>query len=260
MTETPLLLVPAPSSTLNPQAPPVTVIDPLSLNISLPPTLEVHQSMLDLLVSTPHPPPILVPRPSNLIWRVSTPPEFRDVRIVTPLPHPITSESEADASSPRQLQRDVTERSVWDNEVLKEALLREPSSTPNNNRDMTDEVHEYLSALCAEWRTTAAKTAHTTIVKFVGHLHLVTSLKIVISNNSHEELLENTIPNAQGLLTTIAMGMTSTLTSMEMENSNPPVEQEDAEEQYKWVYTGQQESFREVTLSDGTVARLEYHP
>uniref|UniRef100_A0A0W0G8R4 Uncharacterized protein n=1 Tax=Moniliophthora roreri TaxID=221103 RepID=A0A0W0G8R4_MONRR len=103
---------------------------------------------------------------------------------------------------------------MWDNEDLEEALSSKPSSSPTNSDDMTDKVYEYLSALCAEWQTTAAKNACTTIVKFAGHLRLVTSLKIVVSNE----------------------GVTPTLSSMEMESSESTMATENAEEQYEWAF------------------------
>ncbi|ESK81336.1 hypothetical protein Moror_16718 [Moniliophthora roreri MCA 2997] len=161
---------------------------------------------------------------------------------------------------PRMLIRDPTMRSVWDNEDLKEASSSEPSSSPTNSEDMTDKVYEYLSALCAEWRTTVAENAQATIVKFVGHLHLVTSLEIVVSNEGCANLLTTTIPSTHHLLTMISMGVTPTPNSTEMENNESVAAMENAEDQYEWVYSGQQESFREVTLSNGTVVRLEFHP
>ncbi|ESK83240.1 hypothetical protein Moror_15093 [Moniliophthora roreri MCA 2997] len=126
---------------------------------------------------------------------------------------------------------------------------------------MTDEVFEYLSALCAEWRTTAAKTARATVVRYAGRLRLVTSLEIVVSNDGREELLGTTLPSAHRLLEMISTGVTPTPSSTEMENSSETTAAtENAEENYEWVYSGRQESFREVTLSDGTVARLEFRP
>uniref|UniRef100_A0A0W0F776 Uncharacterized protein n=1 Tax=Moniliophthora roreri TaxID=221103 RepID=A0A0W0F776_MONRR len=161
----------------------------------------------------------------------------------------------------RTLIRDPTTWSVWDDEDLEEASSSEPSSSPTNSNDMTDEVYEYLSALCAEWQTTAAENARATIVKYAGRLHLVTSLEIVVSNDGREELLGTTLPSATRLLEMISTGVTPTPNSTETEsNSSTAAATENAEEQYEWVYTGQQESFREVTLSDGTVARLEFRP
>ncbi|ESK85054.1 hypothetical protein Moror_15698 [Moniliophthora roreri MCA 2997] len=149
----------------------------------------------------------------------------------------------------------------WDDEDLVEASSSEPSSSPTDSEDMTNEVFKYLSALCAEWRTTAAKNARATVVKYAGRLRLVTSLEIVVSNDGREELLETTLPSAHCLLEMISMGVTPTPSSMETESSNSTTAAtENAEEQYEWVYTGRQESFREVTLSDGTVARLEFRP
>uniref|UniRef100_A0A0W0FX64 Uncharacterized protein n=1 Tax=Moniliophthora roreri TaxID=221103 RepID=A0A0W0FX64_MONRR len=94
---------------------------------------------------------------------------------------------------------------------------------------------------------------------YAGRLRLVTSLEIVVSNNGREELLKTTLPSAIRLLEMISTGVTPTPNSMEMESSSSTAAAtENAEEQYEWVYTGRQESFREVTLSDGTVARLEF--
>ncbi|ESK82930.1 hypothetical protein Moror_1333 [Moniliophthora roreri MCA 2997] len=108
---------------------------------------------------------------------------------------------------------------------------------------MRDEVFEYLSALYAGW------------------LRLVTSLEIVVSNEGRDELLATTLPSAHHLLMMISTGVTLTLNSMETESSSSTTAAvENVEEQFKWVYTGRQESFQEVTLSDGTVARLEFRP
>uniref|UniRef100_A0A0W0FUG2 Uncharacterized protein n=1 Tax=Moniliophthora roreri TaxID=221103 RepID=A0A0W0FUG2_MONRR len=134
------------------------------------------------------------------------------------------------------LIRDPTARSVWDDEDLDEASSSEPSSSPTNSDDMTDEVYEYLSALCAEWQ-------------------------IVVSNDGRQELLDTTIPSAHRLLEMISTGVTPTPSSMETGSSSSTVAaEENVEENYEWVYTGRQESFREVTLADGTVARLEFRP
>ncbi|ESK82041.1 hypothetical protein Moror_13434 [Moniliophthora roreri MCA 2997] len=232
---------------------------------------------------------IQAPRPSNPIWRASTPPRFRDATTVTPPPRyrsvltapstPISNPSglllppteippnqslanhQSTPIPPRTLIRDPTTRSVWDDEDLEEASSSEPSSSPTNSDDMTDEVFEYLCALCAEWRTTAAETARATVVRYAGRLRLVTSLEIVVSNDGREELLGTTLPSARRLLEMIFTGVTPTPSSTETESSNETTAAtENVEENYEWVYTGRQESFREVTLSDGTVARLEFRP
>ncbi|ESK82073.1 hypothetical protein Moror_13404 [Moniliophthora roreri MCA 2997] len=99
---------------------------------------------------------------------------------------------------------------------------------------MTDEVYEYLSALCAEWRTTTAENARATVVKYAGRLRLVTSLEIVVSNDGRAELLETTIPSTHNLLTMISTGVTPTPNSMETEsNSSTTAATENAEEQYE---------------------------
>ncbi|ESK82533.1 hypothetical protein Moror_14378 [Moniliophthora roreri MCA 2997] len=118
------------------------------------------------------------------------------------------------------LIRDLTTRSVWDNEDLKEASSSEPSSSLTNSDDMTDEVYEFLSAL------------------FAGRLRLVTSLKIVVSNDGLNKLLETTLPSAHHLLTMISTGVTPTPSSMEMESNSSTNAVENAEEQYEWVYSG----------------------
>ncbi|ESK80952.1 hypothetical protein Moror_13471 [Moniliophthora roreri MCA 2997] len=160
---------------------------------------------------------------------------------------------------PRTLIQNPTMQSVWDNDDLKELSSNKPLTSLNKTRDITDEVYEYLSALCAEWRSTMATNAQSTVVKYAGRLCLVTSLEIVISDKGQIELLKNTIPSTQDLLTMIATGVTSTLNSMETASSNSTAAQENVEDKYKWQYTEQQESFRQVTLSDGTVVTLEYH-
>ncbi|ESK83673.1 hypothetical protein Moror_2158 [Moniliophthora roreri MCA 2997] len=249
-TMTPLMTDPSLSNTfhhLNPEAPPC-----------MPPPLASEPPLLQIQVL----------RLSNPIWRVSTLLAFRDVTTVTPLPQyrsmqtvsstPIFNHSESSMPTtdtpqslslanqrltpvpPRTLIRDPTTQSVWDDDDLIEASLSEPSSSPTDS-DMTDKVYEYLSALCAEWHTTAAENAQATVVKFVGQLHLVTSLEIVVSNDGQR--------------------VTPTPSSMETENSDSATAAtENAEQQYEWVYSGRQELFREVTLSDGTVARLEFRP
>ncbi|ESK82719.1 hypothetical protein Moror_5686 [Moniliophthora roreri MCA 2997] len=180
-----------PLSTLTPQVPLATttppMTDPSLSNISLPQNPEVPQCMPPPSASEPHPLQIQAPRLSNPIWRVSTPPAFRDATIATPPPqyHSVLTESSTPISNhlelsmpttdtppnlsltnqrptpipPRMLIRDLTTRSVWDDNDLVEASSSEPSSSPTNSDNMTNEVYEYLSALCAEWHTTAAENA-----------------------------------------------------------------------------------------------------
>uniref|UniRef100_A0A0W0FQE5 Uncharacterized protein n=1 Tax=Moniliophthora roreri TaxID=221103 RepID=A0A0W0FQE5_MONRR len=198
---------------------------------------------------------------------LGSPPIFRDATIVTPPPRycsvlmepsiPISNPSElrlpetntplnpslanqrATPIPPRTLTRDPMARSVWDDEDLEEVSSSDQSSSPNNSNDMTDEVYEYLSALCAEWRTTAAENARATVVKYTGRLRLVTSLEIVVSNDGRVDLLETTIPSAHNLLMMISTGVTPTPNSMETESSSSTAAAtENAEEQYEWVYTG----------------------
>uniref|UniRef100_A0A0W0FM75 Uncharacterized protein n=1 Tax=Moniliophthora roreri TaxID=221103 RepID=A0A0W0FM75_MONRR len=175
----PLQVLP-PLSIPTPQVPLVTTpptMDPSSSN-AFP--------LLNQIVPpcTPHPsasePPLLqiqVPRPSNPIWRASTPPRFRDATTVTPPPwyrsvptvqstpfsnpselplprtdiplNPSLANRRAMLIPPRTLICNPTTRSVWDDKDLKEASSSEPSSSPTNSDDMTNEVYEYLSALTA---------------------------------------------------------------------------------------------------------------
>ncbi|ESK81417.1 hypothetical protein Moror_9667 [Moniliophthora roreri MCA 2997] len=259
----PPLQVPGPLSILIPPAP-LATMDQSPSNMSPPLNLEVPPCMQLPSESEPHPLPVLAPRPSNPMWRISTPQEFRDATTATPPPWyhsalmehstPISNPSELPMQSnkkhrnlslanrrpmpipPRTLIRDPTIQSMWDNEDLEEALSSEPSSSLTNSDDMTDEVYKYLSALCAEWQTTAAKNAHTTIVKFAGRLRLVTSLEIVISNEGRDTLLAATIPSAHHLLTIISTGVTPTPSSTETESSESTVATENAEEQYEVLF------------------------
>uniref|UniRef100_A0A0W0ETR3 Putative reverse transcriptase-rnase h-integrase n=1 Tax=Moniliophthora roreri TaxID=221103 RepID=A0A0W0ETR3_MONRR len=85
----PLQVLP-PSSIPTLQAPPV-MMTPLMMDLSLSSTFpplnqEAPLSMPPPSESKPRPLLIQVPRPSNLIWRVSTPQEYRNVTTVTSLP------------------------------------------------------------------------------------------------------------------------------------------------------------------------------
>uniref|UniRef100_A0A0W0FC46 Uncharacterized protein n=1 Tax=Moniliophthora roreri TaxID=221103 RepID=A0A0W0FC46_MONRR len=193
--------------------------------------------------------------PATVLFRAdgAINPYFQPLRITFTrdqhTPEPIAREPESDTNSSENV------------DSRPDTSSSDQSSSPNNSDDMTGEVYEYLSALCAEWRTTAAENVRATVVRYAGRLRLVTSLEIVVSNDGRKELLETTIPSAHNLLTMISTGVTPTPNSMETESSSSTAAAtENAEEQYEWVYTGRQESFREVTLSDGTVARLEFRP
>ncbi|KAI3595022.1 hypothetical protein WG66_002410 [Moniliophthora roreri] len=108
----------------------------------------------------------------------------------------------------------VEPASVWDDETV--------SETPEQaeRRATVEEVHEFLCALCAEWRTTAPNTVRAIVARSADYLHLGIYLGIVVSDEGHIGFLERTIPGAHGLLTTISMGVTTTMTSTETENSN----------------------------------------
>ncbi|KAI3595117.1 hypothetical protein WG66_011254 [Moniliophthora roreri] len=256
----PPLQVQLPLSTQTHQAPlvmPPPMMNPSLSSTSLHQNLEVPLSMLPLSASKPLPLPIQAPRATNPIWRISTPPESRDATTVTPPPQycsmqtesstPISNHSElfgpttdrppnplllnqrATPMPRRALIQDPTVQSVWDDDDLVEVSSNEPSSPPTSDDDMRDEVFEYLSALYAGW------------------LRLVTSLEIVVSNEGRDELLATTLPSAHHLLMMISTGVTLTLNSMETESSSSTTAAvENVEEQFKWVYTGRQESFQET--------------
>ncbi|ESK90869.1 hypothetical protein Moror_16507 [Moniliophthora roreri MCA 2997] len=103
--------------------------------------------------------------------------------------------------------------SVWDNEtVSKTAEQLERKAT-------VDEVYEFLCALCAEWHTTAPATVQATVARSADYLRLGIFLGIAVSDDGRIDFLKRTIPGAHSLLTTISMGVTTTMTSTETENN-----------------------------------------
>ncbi|ESK81052.1 hypothetical protein Moror_3537 [Moniliophthora roreri MCA 2997] len=104
--------------------------------------------------------------------------------------------------------------SVWDDEIVSETLEQA------ERRATVEEVHEFLCALCAEWRTTAPDTVRAIVARSADYLRLGIYLGIVVSDEGRIDFLERTIPGAHGLLTTISTGVTTTTTSTETENSN----------------------------------------
>ncbi|KAI3605689.1 hypothetical protein WG66_011986 [Moniliophthora roreri] len=103
--------------------------------------------------------------------------------------------------------------SVWDDENVSE------TAEQAERRATVEEVHEFLCALCAEWRTTTPATVRATVARSADYLRLGIYLGIAVSDEGRIDFLERTIPGAHGLLSTISTGVTGTMTSTAMENS-----------------------------------------
>ncbi|ESK82538.1 hypothetical protein Moror_14370 [Moniliophthora roreri MCA 2997] len=167
--------------------------------------------------------------------------EFRSIQghLPTPWP-PITTPAPA---------------SVWDDENISE------TTEQAEQRAMVEEVHKFFCALCARWHTTMPKTVRATVARSADYLRLDIFLGIAISNEGHINFLERTILGAHGLLTTISMGVTMTMTSTVTENNEATAEEnvEDPDDLVP-VFVGiPDREAQEVTLPDGrvvTVVRL----
>uniref|UniRef100_A0A0W0FG42 Uncharacterized protein n=1 Tax=Moniliophthora roreri TaxID=221103 RepID=A0A0W0FG42_MONRR len=142
--------------------------------------------------------------------------------------------------------------SVWDDETVSE------TAEQAEQRATVEEVHEFLCALCAEWRTTAPATVRATIARSADYLHLGIYLGIVVSDEGHIDFLKRTIPGAHSLLTTISMGVTTTMTSMETENSDTEqtTEVTDPDELIPMFVGIPDHGLQEVTLPDGRIVHV----
>ncbi|ESK86777.1 hypothetical protein Moror_15155 [Moniliophthora roreri MCA 2997] len=142
--------------------------------------------------------------------------------------------------------------SVWDDENVSETMEQ------IEQRATIEEVHQFLCALCAEWRITVPETVRATVARSVDYLHLGIFLGIVVSNKGHIDFLEQTILGAHSLLTTISMGVTMTMTSTATENNEGAgARAEDDPDELVPVFVGLPEGEpREVTLQDGRVVTV----
>ncbi|ESK93074.1 hypothetical protein Moror_8886 [Moniliophthora roreri MCA 2997] len=119
----------------------------------------------------------LLPPPQYLSWQTEnlTPPssvskmqseptqEYRSIQDHLPTPHLPTTTS-------------TTSASVWDDENVSE------TTEEIERRATIEEVHEFLCALCAGWRTTVPETVHATIARSADYLRLDIFLGIAVSN------------------------------------------------------------------------------
>uniref|UniRef100_A0A0W0FME7 Uncharacterized protein n=1 Tax=Moniliophthora roreri TaxID=221103 RepID=A0A0W0FME7_MONRR len=92
--------------------------------------------------------------------------------------------------------------SVWDDENVSEPVEEAEW------RAMIKEIHEFLCALSADY------------------LRLDIFLDIAVSDEGRLDFLEQTIPGAHTLLTTISMGVTMTTTNTETESNEVTVSSE----------------------------------
>ncbi|ESK83608.1 hypothetical protein Moror_12047 [Moniliophthora roreri MCA 2997] len=142
--------------------------------------------------------------------------------------------------------------SVWDDETASE------TAEQAERRATVEEVHNFLCALCAEWRTTTPVTVRTTIARSADYLRLGIYLGIVVSNEGRIDFLKRIILGAHGLLTTISTGVTTTMTSMETENNEAggEVEVTDPDNLVPMFVGIPDHEAQEVTLPDGHVVRV----
>ncbi|ESK85479.1 hypothetical protein Moror_10116 [Moniliophthora roreri MCA 2997] len=125
-------------------------------------------------------------------------------------------------------------------------------------RATVDEVYEFLCALCAGWHTTAPETVQATVARSADYLRLGIYLGIAVSDDGCIDFLEQTIPGAHGLLTTISMGVTTTMTSGETESSEQVAGAEVTDpDDLVLVFVGiPDHKAQEVTLLDGHIVHV----
>uniref|UniRef100_A0A0W0FLA6 Uncharacterized protein n=1 Tax=Moniliophthora roreri TaxID=221103 RepID=A0A0W0FLA6_MONRR len=118
--------------------------------------------------------------------------------------------------------------SVWDDEdaELDDRALPIDSTSSNpitHTTALLDEVHQELSVLCANWESTAPLTVWTISAQFATLIKLAISLDIVGTEDSLQELWDETILAAHQLLTLIGeMIPRGTMPTMEMESNERP--------------------------------------
>uniref|UniRef100_A0A0W0F2W6 Uncharacterized protein n=1 Tax=Moniliophthora roreri TaxID=221103 RepID=A0A0W0F2W6_MONRR len=103
--------------------------------------------------------------------------------------------------------------SVWDDKNASETVEEV------EQRASIEEIHKFLCALCAGWRTTVPETVRATVARSADYLHLDIFLGIVVSDEGRLDFLERTIPGVHALLTMISTGVITTTISMETENN-----------------------------------------
>ncbi|ESK81448.1 hypothetical protein Moror_15820 [Moniliophthora roreri MCA 2997] len=141
--------------------------------------------------------------------------------------------------------------SVWDDENV--------SETPEQaeQRATIEEVHKFLCALCAKWRTTTPATVRAIVARSADYLRLGIYLGIVVSNKGRIDFLERTIPEAHGLLTTISTGVTTTMTSTETESNNMATTEVTDPNDLMPMFVGiPDHGPQDVTLPDGRVVQV----
>ncbi|ESK82720.1 hypothetical protein Moror_5687 [Moniliophthora roreri MCA 2997] len=142
--------------------------------------------------------------------------------------------------------------SVWDNETVSE------TAEQLKRRATVDEVYKFLCALCAEWRTTAPATVRATVARSADYLRLGIFLGIAVSDDGHIDFLEQTIPGAHGLLTTISTGVITMMTSTETENNETEhgTEVNDPDDLVPMFVGIPDHAVQEVTLPDGRIVHV----
>uniref|UniRef100_A0A0W0EUJ4 Uncharacterized protein n=1 Tax=Moniliophthora roreri TaxID=221103 RepID=A0A0W0EUJ4_MONRR len=146
----------------------------------------------------------------------------------------------------------IPQASVWDDKTVSETMEEVEW------RVTVDEVYEFLYALCASWRTTAPEAVQATVARSVDYLRLGIYLGIVVSNEGCIDFLEQTIPGAHGLLTTILTGVIGTMTATEMESSEVAIGSEVTDpDDLVPVFVGiPDHKAQEVTLPDGCIVHV----
>uniref|UniRef100_A0A0W0FVB9 Uncharacterized protein n=1 Tax=Moniliophthora roreri TaxID=221103 RepID=A0A0W0FVB9_MONRR len=142
--------------------------------------------------------------------------------------------------------------SVWDDENVSETVEQA------ERRATVEEVHEFLCALCAEWRTTAPATVRATVARSADYLRLGIYLGIAVSDEGHIDFLKRTIPGAHRLLTTISTGVTTTMTSTETVNNDvtQTAEVTDPDDLVPMFVGIPDHGLQEVTLPDGQIVHV----